>query len=234
MARFLHGLNREVQDIVQFYYYTSLDDLPLRGPTLVVLVRRVRKKRTKCQERTTILRRRVSLHMAEKRKLPHLILVLLSLVALSEKGKLPPNAQIEEQWLIEYGNMESESAHENSFSSSEVESSSDSSYRKGDLLMVRSLMSSLISEDSDSQRENIFHSSEKGEMIVDRQVSSDFTLGKTKGDPQTLSPREVCEDQLKMKNKREKEQNEKKKAKKAKRKESEKNKERSRIGVKKE
>ncbi|RDY09836.1 hypothetical protein CR513_05739, partial [Mucuna pruriens] len=27
MTRFLHGLNREIQDVVELYHYTSLDDL---------------------------------------------------------------------------------------------------------------------------------------------------------------------------------------------------------------
>ena len=27
MARFLHGLNREIQDIVELHYYASLEDL---------------------------------------------------------------------------------------------------------------------------------------------------------------------------------------------------------------
>ncbi|RDY10047.1 hypothetical protein CR513_05499, partial [Mucuna pruriens] len=41
---------------------------------------------------------------------------------------------------------------------SEFGSSSDSSHYEGDHLMVRRLMSSLVNEDSDSQRENIFRS----------------------------------------------------------------------------
>ncbi|RDX85807.1 hypothetical protein CR513_32945, partial [Mucuna pruriens] len=59
--------------------------------------------------------------------------------------------------MIDDGVMESESSHEGSSSSSEVKSSSESFNYEGDLLMVRRLMSSLMYEDSDSQRENIFH-----------------------------------------------------------------------------
>ncbi|RDX84531.1 hypothetical protein CR513_34405, partial [Mucuna pruriens] len=40
---------------------------------------------------------------------------------------------------------------------SEVEFSSDGFHRKGDLFMVRRLMSNLVGEDVESQRENIFH-----------------------------------------------------------------------------
>ncbi|RDX79393.1 hypothetical protein CR513_40195, partial [Mucuna pruriens] len=113
----------------------------------------------KGQERTRLLRRKVSLHKAEKRKLPHLTLVLLGLVVLSvlsawAKGTLPPN----NHGLRDDGHIKNESPHEGFSSSSKVESSSDSSHDEGDLLMEKSLMSNLVGEDSDSQRENIFRS----------------------------------------------------------------------------
>ncbi|RDY12912.1 hypothetical protein CR513_02224, partial [Mucuna pruriens] len=47
---------------------------------------------------------------------------------------------------------------EKSTSSSEVESSSDHSYYEDDLLMVRRLMSDMSGEETESQREDIFHS----------------------------------------------------------------------------
>ncbi|RDX90402.1 hypothetical protein CR513_27728, partial [Mucuna pruriens] len=50
--------------------------------------------------------------------------------------------------------VESKSSHEESSSNS-----SDSSHDKGDLLMVRRLINAQVNEESDSQRENIFHSS---------------------------------------------------------------------------
>ncbi|RDY12511.1 hypothetical protein CR513_02665, partial [Mucuna pruriens] len=48
------------------------------------------------------------------------------------------------------GNIEIESSHKGSYSSSKVESSSDTSYYKGDLLTVRRLMSNLVHEDGNS------------------------------------------------------------------------------------
>ncbi|RDX96859.1 hypothetical protein CR513_20437, partial [Mucuna pruriens] len=60
--------------------------------------------------------------------------------------------------MREDGNMESGISHEESSSLSKVESSSDSSHDEGDILMVRRLMSAQVNKDSDSQRENIFHS----------------------------------------------------------------------------
>ncbi|RDX70621.1 hypothetical protein CR513_50124, partial [Mucuna pruriens] len=98
MARFLHGLDMGVQDIVVLYHYSSLDDLVHQATRPLRVFGRVRIKI-----------------------------------------------------------VESESSHEGSSSSSEVESSIDSSYCEGDLLTVKKLMSSLVNEDIDSQRENIYH-----------------------------------------------------------------------------
>ncbi|RDX64642.1 hypothetical protein CR513_56782, partial [Mucuna pruriens] len=63
MARFLHGLNKDIQDVVELYHYTSMDDLrlskrgawPRRRPTLVVLATRgVRKRRKTSREKTRV------------------------------------------------------------------------------------------------------------------------------------------------------------------------------------
>ncbi|RDX62290.1 hypothetical protein CR513_59395, partial [Mucuna pruriens] len=56
------------------------------------------------------------------------------------------------------GEVESESSQEDPSSSSEEKSSSDSFQYKGDLLIVRKLMCTLIGEKIKSQTENIFHS----------------------------------------------------------------------------
>ncbi|RDY08901.1 hypothetical protein CR513_06815, partial [Mucuna pruriens] len=199
------------------------------------------------------------------------------------KGTLPLNAPNKRNMVMgEDGNVESGSTYEESYSSSEVESSSNSYDDEGDLLMVRRLMCVQVNEDSDFQRKNIFHtrcyvkgklcaiiiyggnsvnvtslglveklnlptlvylknalSRDKGEMVVDKQVSLTFALGKYcdeilcnvfdkkvthdkitnkfsfvhVGQKVTLKPlslREVSEDQLKIKIKRKKEQKEQK------------------------
>ncbi|RDX80710.1 hypothetical protein CR513_38708, partial [Mucuna pruriens] len=60
--------------------------------------------------------------------------------------------------LEENDEVESRSSQEETSSSSERESYNDSSQYESDLLMVRRLMSTLVEEETKSQRENIFHS----------------------------------------------------------------------------
>ncbi|RDX77309.1 hypothetical protein CR513_42589, partial [Mucuna pruriens] len=73
---------------------------PQRDPTpTILIVGRVRNKRENDLERIRVQRRGVSHHMAERKKLPHLTLVLLRAISLSvlsawTKGTLPPNAPI--------------------------------------------------------------------------------------------------------------------------------------------
>ncbi|RDY02410.1 hypothetical protein CR513_14140, partial [Mucuna pruriens] len=130
--------------------------------------------------------------------------------------------------LRENVEVESEISQEDTSSSSREESSSKGSHYEGDLLMVRRLMSSLVGEEIEYQRENIFQSrclvlrklcsliiddessvnvashrlvekldfptlphprlyklqwlSEKGELVVDKQVSLAITFGSYKND----------------------------------------------------
>ncbi|RDX90469.1 hypothetical protein CR513_27663, partial [Mucuna pruriens] len=88
MARFLHGLNREVQDIVELYHYTSLANLVHQATKVELKLKRCqaskksyprsrwkgKDKERERQKMTRVLRRGVSFHKTEKRKLPHLAL----------------------------------------------------------------------------------------------------------------------------------------------------------------
>ncbi|RDY14340.1 hypothetical protein CR513_00619, partial [Mucuna pruriens] len=56
------------------------------------------------------------------------------------------------------------------------QSSSEGSHYKGVFLMVRKLISSQVLEEAKNQRENIFHFSERGELLVNKQVALAFTL----------------------------------------------------------
>ncbi|RDY12237.1 hypothetical protein CR513_02997, partial [Mucuna pruriens] len=58
MTYFLHGLNRDIYNVVELYHYASMDDLLQRDPTPTVLNDgRVRMKRKNGLERTKVQRR---------------------------------------------------------------------------------------------------------------------------------------------------------------------------------
>ncbi|RDY11051.1 hypothetical protein CR513_04335, partial [Mucuna pruriens] len=101
MTQFLYSLNREIQDMLEFYHYASLDDLPQRRTTPMVLVARERRKERKNgPKRTRVQRRGVPHHEAERKNIHHQVLVprpkavALSASSAWGKGTLPPNAPI--------------------------------------------------------------------------------------------------------------------------------------------
>ncbi|RDY03202.1 hypothetical protein CR513_13240, partial [Mucuna pruriens] len=136
MARFLQGLNKGIQDIVELQYYTTLEELVHQATKvefqlkrrqgskkcILVLVERVKKK--KGLKSTRVLTRRVNPSMVE---------------SMGHITSQCPNRRA--MFLRENGDEESESSHYESFSTSEIESSSEDSHYEGDLLMVRRLMS---------------------------------------------------------------------------------------------
>ncbi|RDX89036.1 hypothetical protein CR513_29290, partial [Mucuna pruriens] len=212
MARFLHGLNRKIHDIVELYHYTSLDN-PVHQATR----RRLASKGSypnssynwKGNEREKEQPRKdknpkkgsdnsflvgVPQRMAERKKLPHLTLVL------HPKDTLPLNASNKRNMVMrEDGNVKSESSCE------------ESSSLKGDLLMVKRLMNTQeklcsITIDGGSsisvtslklvEKLNLFT------LVHPRPYKLQWLSDKVNLKP--LSPRKVSEDQLKMKIKREK------------------------------
>ncbi|RDX60576.1 hypothetical protein CR513_61268, partial [Mucuna pruriens] len=163
MTQFLHGLNREIHDMLKFYHCTSLDNL-------VHLASRVESQQKRC---LALKRSNPSSFDSwkgndEERERPKQDKSPKKGSILTHGRKeettppnsntLPPNAPNERNMVVrEDGIVENESSREESSFSSEVESSSDSSHDEGYLLMVRRLMNVQVNGDSDSQRENIFH-----------------------------------------------------------------------------
>ncbi|RDX82673.1 hypothetical protein CR513_36500, partial [Mucuna pruriens] len=217
MARFLHGLNREIQDIVELHHYSTLEDLVLQATKVECKLKR-KLSSINSYPSSSWKDKEKEKDRPRKDKSP-------------KKGSEPLSGQKKERapttlssskssnikCFKENGEVESESFQEESTSSSEVESSSDHSHYKGDLFMVRRLMSNISGEKVKSQMENIFHSRclmlrqlcsiiidgaisvnmassrlvgklriptlphhkpYKWEIVVDKQVSLDFTLRK--------------------------------------------------------
>ncbi|RDX65366.1 hypothetical protein CR513_55982, partial [Mucuna pruriens] len=165
MARFLHGLNRGIQDIVELYYYHFLEDL----------IHKATKVELQLKKKPTSRKPYPKKERARKYKSPKKGSEPLSV--LGKRHIASQCTNIRTMVLREKGEVESESSQEKSSSSSDVESSSEASYYKGDLSMVRILMSNLVEEETKIERENIFHSSKRGKILVDMQVALAFTLG---------------------------------------------------------
>ncbi|RDX82282.1 hypothetical protein CR513_36945, partial [Mucuna pruriens] len=94
MARFLHGLNREIQDIVELYQYGSLEDLVHQS---------TKGKEREKERRDKSPKKRIEVLQGQQDVVPPPPLVPPSLVVLSvssvwERGALPLNALIERLW----------------------------------------------------------------------------------------------------------------------------------------
>ncbi|RDX77586.1 hypothetical protein CR513_42264, partial [Mucuna pruriens] len=137
MPQFLHGLNRELHDIVELYHYTSLDDLVHQATRVESQQRRcLVSKRTypngssswkgKDREREPPRRTRV-----QRRGVPHHNAKCLG------KGHIASQSPNKRNIIMRKdGNVESESSLEEPSSNSEDESSSDYSHDDGALFMV--------------------------------------------------------------------------------------------------
>ncbi|RDX99936.1 hypothetical protein CR513_16930, partial [Mucuna pruriens] len=126
MARSLHGFNREVQDIVELYHYTSLANLVHQANMVELLLKR---------------------HQASKKSYPSSSWNIKGFKWLGKKYIASQYPNRRTMVLRDDGSMESKSSHEDSSSCSEVKSSSDGSHDKDDLLMERRLMNNLVGED---------------------------------------------------------------------------------------
>ncbi|RDX97568.1 hypothetical protein CR513_19657, partial [Mucuna pruriens] len=179
IARFLHDLNREVQDVVELQQYTTLGELEKKE-----------KRRDKSLKKGSELSHgRKEIATTPTRSAPSTSNINKGHIALQCPNR---RAMV---WR-DNGEVKSESSSEERSSSSEVTLSDDSHY-EGDLLMVRRLMNSQVSEEDET---HIFHyrylklgnlcfmiidgrscinvaSLRLGELLVDRQVEIAFTLG---------------------------------------------------------
>ncbi|RDX98036.1 hypothetical protein CR513_19116, partial [Mucuna pruriens] len=139
MARFLHGMNKEIQHIVKLYYYTSLDAIVHQATQV------------KCQQRRSLTSKRSYPNSSNSWKGKERDRERPRNDKSPKEGSVPthvlgemtnclPMPQQEEHGYEGRWKGKSENYHEKSSSSSEVESSSDSSNHYGDLFMVRRLM----------------------------------------------------------------------------------------------
>ncbi|RDY13946.1 hypothetical protein CR513_01068, partial [Mucuna pruriens] len=148
IAWFLHGLNREIQDVVDLQHYSTLDELVHQNIKVKMKIRRrsVSRKAYKGEITTT-----------PTPNAPR----TSSIKCFKCLGKDHIASQCPNRTtmiLRDNGEVESESSHREQSFSTDVETSNDESNYEEDLLMVRRLMSSQISDVAKTQRENIFHS----------------------------------------------------------------------------
>ncbi|RDX89946.1 hypothetical protein CR513_28244, partial [Mucuna pruriens] len=161
MAWFLHGLNREMQDVVELQHYSTLGWLAYQAIKVEMQIRRRNasrktyvgtscwkgEKREKEKEITS-----TPTHMAPR------INNIKCFECLS-KGHIAsqcPNRRI--MIVKDDGEIDSVSSLGELSSSSEVKSHSDGSHYEEDSLIVRKLMNSHVGEEVETQRENMFHS----------------------------------------------------------------------------
>ncbi|RDX61227.1 hypothetical protein CR513_60563, partial [Mucuna pruriens] len=152
-------MNREIQDVVELYHYTSLDDLVHQATRVMSQQRR---------------------HLASKRTYPSGPKTTPPSLGSTSKSSNIKYFKCLGKWHIAFqcpnkknmvmredGNVESESSCEESSSNSEVESSSDSFHNKGDSLMVRRLTNAKVNEDNDSKGRTYFTLGEALLHIID-------------------------------------------------------------------
>ncbi|RDX91684.1 hypothetical protein CR513_26293, partial [Mucuna pruriens] len=159
MARFLHGLNREIQDIVEVQYYTTLEELVHKATKVELQLKKRHMSRKpypsdskRGKERESPRKDKIPKDQKEGRVLPP----PSSSKCFTCLGKGHIDSQcLNKRTMVMRKNrkVESESCQRESTSSSMIESSSDHSHYEGELLMVRRLM-----KEARRQRENNFHS----------------------------------------------------------------------------
>ncbi|RDY03940.1 hypothetical protein CR513_12402, partial [Mucuna pruriens] len=195
VACFLHGLNREIQDVVELQHYSTLGELVHQAIKWFER-KREREKEKARREKSPKKGSESSLGQKEATSTPIPMAPWTSNFKCFKclgKGHIAfqcPNRQA--MILKEDG---------------EVENLSDDSHYEGDLLVVKRLMNSHVGEEAKTQRENIFHSrclilaskrlvkkltlptivhprsykllwlTKKVEFLVDKQVEVMFTLG---------------------------------------------------------
>ncbi|RDY02897.1 hypothetical protein CR513_13589, partial [Mucuna pruriens] len=159
MARFLHDLNREIQDIVELQQYATIGELvyqaikvemKIKRNLILMVMQGVRRGMKIGLGRTKVLRRG-----EEKEPTSPSDSKSSSIKCFKFLGKGHISSQCPNRRTIvlrENGEVSSESTHEGSTSSSEK------THFEGNLLMLRRLVSNLVGEETKNQSETIFHS----------------------------------------------------------------------------
>ncbi|RDX80875.1 hypothetical protein CR513_38509, partial [Mucuna pruriens] len=183
IARFLHGLNREIQDIVEL-----LRTLVHQEIKVEMQLKRSAFKRSTTSSSSLRGRDKEKVRSDKSPKKGSDPFYVRKEITITPTHRTSNN-----------GEIESDISHGDTSTSSDSESHSDDSQVEGDLLMVRRLMGSQVLEEAKTQRENIFHSrchvlgnlcsviingsscvnvASERFVMVDRQVEVSLTIGK--------------------------------------------------------
>ncbi|XP_019414626.1 PREDICTED: uncharacterized protein LOC109326395 [Lupinus angustifolius] len=164
MARFLHGMNQEIQDVVELQPYVELENLVEQA---MKVEQQLWRRKTKYSSNTKF---QYSGWKDKSKKEGPITKEVMS----SSQGKKPmenttsirevkcfkclghdhiaSQCPTRRTMVVKNGVVESQLE-----ASSSEESKEDADVPEGDLIMVRSLLGSQVREDEESQRENIFH-----------------------------------------------------------------------------
>ncbi|XP_019435376.1 PREDICTED: uncharacterized protein LOC109341859 [Lupinus angustifolius] len=188
MARFLHGLNQEIQDVVELQHYVELDDLVQQAMKVEQQLKRRKSKFSSSSSSKFQSSKWVDRTKKEGVSFKGSASTTKEAVATSQ-GKQPMGSNQRSRdvkcfkclglghiasqcptrrtMIIRNGEVESQS--ENSSDEEEDDHEEESvTIPEGDLFMVRRLLGSQIKEEDASQRENIFHT----RCIVDGKLCS--------------------------------------------------------------
>ncbi|XP_019431653.1 PREDICTED: uncharacterized protein LOC109338795 [Lupinus angustifolius] len=164
MARFLHGLNQEIQDVVELQPYVELEDLIQQA---MKVEQQLRRRKTRYSSNTKFQSSGWKDKPKKEGPIP-------KEVVSSSQGKKPMENTTRSREVkcfkcLGHGHIASQCptrrtmVMKNGVVESQLEASSteeneeDADIPEGDLLMARRLLGSQVREDEESQRENIFH-----------------------------------------------------------------------------
>ncbi|RDY13682.1 hypothetical protein CR513_01362, partial [Mucuna pruriens] len=179
MARFLHGLNKEIKDVMDLQCFSTLGELVHQAIKVEMQIRRrsafrksyvyisgwkgkEREKEKGRREKSPKKGSDPSLGRKETTSTPTLMAPRISDIKCFKflgKGHIALQCPNRKVVIMKYDKeVESESSLREISFSSEAKSLSDDFYYKGDLLVLGRLMNSHVGEEAETQRENIFHS----------------------------------------------------------------------------
>ncbi|XP_042444031.1 uncharacterized protein LOC122029149, partial [Zingiber officinale] len=174
MARFLHGLNRDIGDIVELQHYVELDDLVHQAMKIEQQLKRkgVMKKSSSPNYSSSWKdkpkKEGSSSNSKEEASIKKPIPATSSSTSKSRdikcfrclgKGHIASECPNKKTMVVrDNGSISSEEISSHSSSSSDEENDGAAYAQDGDLLVVRRLLGSQPKEHEEDQRENIFHS----------------------------------------------------------------------------